>query len=189
MASGFSRRMEQEKLLLQLDGVPLVERVIQRAKASNLQEIILVYRSEAVGAIGYQYNLKTIHNPDAHLGQSMSLKLGVKAANPKTQGYMFFVGDQPFLKVDFINELIEAYYQKKHAIILPRYKGQQGNPTIFSSSLKDELLSLEGDEGGRKIIRAMEVKKIKYVDSQDQQMGQDVDTWEMYQQILASCKS
>ncbi len=49
LASGLSRRMAgQDKLLLPVDGTPLVERVMQAADASRLDDIILAYQNPAV---------------------------------------------------------------------------------------------------------------------------------------------
>ena len=73
LASGFSRRMKKDKLLLEVGGMPLVERVIKACWESNLDEIILVYRREEVANIGKKYNVKTIYNANAHLGQSEGL--------------------------------------------------------------------------------------------------------------------
>ena len=52
LASGFSKRMNRDKLLMEIDGVPMVERVIERAVESRLDEVILVYRVDEVKRIG-----------------------------------------------------------------------------------------------------------------------------------------
>ncbi len=59
LASGFSKRMNRDKLLMEIDGVPMVERVIQRAVESRLDEVILVYRVDEVKRIGKKYGIQT----------------------------------------------------------------------------------------------------------------------------------
>ncbi len=188
MASGFSRRMDKNKLTLEIDGVSMIERVINLVSKSQLEEVILVYRHDEIKEIAENYNIKTIVNNTAHMGQSSSMKLGIKATNPHSQGYMFFMGDQPFLKTDFINEMILKFKEGNSPIVLPRYNGRNGSPVIFSSQLKNRLLMIEGDEGGRRIIKE-NPEKTSFVDTCDEIMGQDIDTWESYQQILENRRS
>ncbi len=174
LASGFSRRMKKDKLLLEVGGMPLVERVIKACRESNLDEIILVYRRQEVANIGKKYNVKTIYNANAHLGQSEGLKLGVKEAkNPSA--YMFFVGDQPFITSNLINKLIDEYKKSKSEILVPFYKGNKGMPTIISSIYKYELLKIAGDKGARDLVNKY-VSKVNKIFIEDERLGIDIDT-------------
>lgn len=174
LAAGFSKRMGEDKLLMEIDGIKMVERVIKNCKESSLDEIILIYRKEEVRNIGEKYNIKTIYNPNAHLGQSESMKLGVKAAKAN-DAFMFLMGDQPFTTNELMDRLIEEYINNQNSIIVPYYKGKKGTPTIFSSKFKNQLLLVQGDKGGRDIIKENTsfVKEI-YID--DEKLGLDVDT-------------
>ena len=174
LASGFSKRMKEDKLLMKIDGVKMVERVIESAKNSSLDDILLVYRKEEVKNIGDEYGIKTIYNPKAHLGQSEGLKLGVKEA-ANAEAYMFLVGDQPFMTTQLINKLIFEYKNSQASIIVPYYNGRNGNPTIFSSIYKNELLNVQGDKGGRDIIRN-NLSIVKKVHIGDERLGFDIDT-------------
>lgn len=174
LASGFSRRMKDDKLLIEVNGVKMVERVIQRCKESLLDEVILIYRKEEVKHIGDSYNIKTLYNPKAHLGQSEGLKLGIREAED-SEAYMFLVGDQPFINTELINKLIEEYKKGQGLIVAPYYNGSRGMPIIFSAKFKDELLKVQGDKGGRDIIKKNPslVREI-YIDNE--KLGMDIDT-------------
>ena len=180
LASGFSRRMQAEKLLLAVDGTPMVERVIQAARASLLDEVVLVYQNADVKKAGEKYGIKTVFNERADEGQSASIKIGIEEASPETEGFMFLVGDQPFLNAATINLLIAAFKQAPHNIIIPVYNGKRGNPVIFPSTLKDELFALEGDRGGRVLIEKMP-DRVSLVSIEDERLGIDVDTEEDYE--------
>ena len=149
LASGFSKRMEQEKLLLPIGGVALVERVIRAAQASRLDEVILVYQKKEIEKIGIKYGITAVHNSRADEGQSAAIKLGIHTAHPETDAFMFMVGDQPFLNPSTINILIDTFRQYPHSIIVPVYNGIRGNPVLFPSAMKELLLALDGDRGGR----------------------------------------
>ncbi len=53
LASGFSNRMKRDKLLMEIEGIPMVERVIQSSIKSKLDEVILVYRVNEVKKTRY----------------------------------------------------------------------------------------------------------------------------------------
>lgn len=182
LASGFSRRMGRDKLLIEIDGEKIIERVIKASCKSKLDDIILIYRSEDIKEIGSKYNIKSIYNENAYLGQSEGLKLGVKAAIDVTS-YMFLVGDQPFITPEIINKLIEEYNQTDSSIILPYYNGHRGMPMIISSIYREELLDIVGDKGGRDIIRnnPSEVKKV-YIEGEN--LGIDIDTLDDLKKLL-----
>lgn len=179
MASGFGRRMKREKLTMPVENIPMVERVIKEVENSKVGEIILVYRNSNIKSILNGYNIKTIYNNQAHLGQSQSIKLGVNDSSDKTEAYMFFVGDQPYLKRETINELIDEFNKDKKYIVVPTYGGNRGNPVIFPTKYKEDLLKLQGDTGARGIIKD-NINNVKFISIQDEKQGQDIDDMESY---------
>lgn len=179
MASGFSKRMGKDKLLLNINGETLLERVIKAVKGSNIDEIIMTYRNHDVKTIGDKYNLNVIYNSNAEEGQSSSIKVGINAAKPYTDGYMFFVADQPFLTSDIINKIIDIFNRNNSMIVMPLYKDKKGNPVVFPSYLKEELLMLNGDVGGREVIMG-NLDRVKYIKIDNFSAGQDIDTWDEY---------
>ncbi|MGF7060856.1 molybdenum cofactor cytidylyltransferase [Brassicibacter mesophilus] len=182
MASGFSRRMNRNKLLLTLGNEAIIERVIKAAKDSDIDDIILVYNNEDVKKLAEKHNIKTVFNERPDKGQSESMKIGINFACSETQGYMFIVGDQPFLDSRTINTLVKSFKEESCYIVAPVYNGKRGNPVIFSSHLKEKLLEVEGDKGGRKIIEEC-IKHTKLINIDNKAIGLDIDTWEEYQRI------
>ncbi|MEY8415931.1 nucleotidyltransferase family protein [Tissierella praeacuta] len=174
LASGFSRRMKRDKLLIKVDRESIIERVIKACINSKLDDVILVYRSKEVKEIGEKYNIKTIYNKDAYLGQSQALKLGMNEAI-EANDYMFLVGDQPFLTSEIINILIEEYYNSNLPILVPYYNGIRGMPMIISSIFKEELLKITGDKGGRDIVEK-NIFRVKKVYIKEEKIGMDIDT-------------
>lgn len=174
IASGFSRRMGKDKLLLEINGEEIIGRVIKACSESQLENIILVYRTKEVKEIGDRYGIKTVYNENAHLGQSEGMKLGIKEAH-KTDAYMFFVGDQPFLTPKLIDKIIKEYRETESSIVVPYYNGNRGMPMIISSMYKDELLNVVGDKGGRNIVNN-NISEVKQIHIEDEKLGIDIDT-------------
>lgn len=182
MASGYSKRMKQDKLLLEIEGIKVIERVIMEAKKSRLGEVIMVYRTPLVGEIGLLYNIKVVKNLQPQKGQSESMKIGIEAADINTKGYMFLVGDQPFIDSEIINALIDRFNENQSKIIIPTFNGQRCNPVIFPAAYKGELLKIKGDQGGREIINNNKENQIT-VEIQEGYRLMDMDTQEEYTTI------
>ncbi len=179
LASGFSSRMKREKLTLAVEGIPMLERVIRAAMASTLDEVLLVYQKDEIRDLGQKYRLSLVHNSHPEYGQSAAVKAGVKCACPESDGFMFLVGDQPYVSAVTIDRLITAFKKDMNRIVVPVYGSRRGNPVIFPSSAKRELLLLEGDMGGRAVIDIMK-NLISVVVIQDEREAMDVDTDEAY---------
>lgn len=182
LAAGYSRRMGKNKLLLKYRGESLIEHTIETIKKCGFSEIILIGRDEKILEIGNEHGLVVIKNENAVRGISESIKLGVRNA-AKTDGYMFFTADQPFLDIDTIKSLTHEFTKDPAYIIVPRSDGRRGNPTIFPCSFKEEFLNLQGDIGG-KIIINKNLYGVKFIEIQDSWALFDVDTNENYEYIL-----
>ena len=75
LASGYSKRMKRDKLLLEVKNKKAVENVIIASKNSMLYKTILVYRKDQIKIIGDQYGVETIKNSNfAVVKQPMNLE-------------------------------------------------------------------------------------------------------------------
>ncbi|HSQ90338.1 molybdenum cofactor cytidylyltransferase [Romboutsia sp.] len=179
MASGLSSRMGENKLLLNYNNKPIIEYVFKAVKKSNFNEVIVVSQYNEIEKLSKEYKFKYIHNENANTGQSESIKLGTLNSK-KSDGYMFFVGDQPFIDIKHIETMIKTFNENKEYIIIPRYKNKSGNPVIFPYNKINELLNLKNDEKGKKVIT--KTSKIKYVDVSENMLF-DIDTKEDYKKL------
>lgn len=183
LASGFSKRMKEDKLTMDLKGKAIIEYVIEACVGSKLDKIILVYRTERVREIGEKYRIKTVYNENASLGQAQAIKLGIGESD-RTSSFMFLVGDQPFLDENLINSLISEYHRLGEKIVVPYYDGRRGMPVIFPAKYRGELLKLQGDKGGREIIER-EYGNVHRLDIKDVRLGKDIDRREDLDEVTS----
>ena len=90
--------------------------------------------------------------------------------------YMFAVADQPYLKSQSVIKLIDKVLENKgnkRLVFSLRCRDTVGNPCVFHSSLIPQLLSLEGDKGGRSVAKKYDCV---YVDIADECELMDIDT-------------
>lgn len=89
--------------------------------------------------------------------------------------YMFAVADQPYLKSQSVIKLIDKALENKgnkRLVFSLRCGDTVGNPCVFHSSLIPQLLSLEGDKGGRSVAKKYDCV---YVDIADERELMDID--------------
>ena len=178
MASGFSKRMGLNKLLMKYNDKFLIEYTLEKISQCDFAEKIIVTQYEEIEKL--TNNFKVVINENAHKGQSESIKLGVKSSE-RCDGYMFFVADQPLINQKDIEKLIRVFRENKDFIVIPKYKEKRGNPVIYPSLYKEEILRLEGDKGGKSIIKSS--NKIKYVEVEEDTLF-DIDNKDDFNKLL-----
>jgi len=149
LAAGQSRRMGAEKLLLPVEGVPMVQRTLDLIEELPFAKRILVTVPSIAEVV--RTDSEIVYNPTPELGQSLSVRLGILAAEAFSS-LLFFTGDQPFLDAATVRAILAAYDGEN--IVYPiDSDGQPKSPTLFAPRFREDLLALEGDEGGRQVRR------------------------------------
>lgn len=182
LAAGYSRRFKKDKLMMKLNGRPVIEHTLSAVSRCSFTEKLLIQRNDAYTALARNYGFRMIENHDAMFGQSASIHLGVKNA-PSGSALMFFTADQPGISEQLIRRLQEVYAKNPDCIIVPRINGQNKSPTIFPSCFAAALLQTEGDMGGRFVISKYP-NRVKYVSFSDEIPFRDIDTAEDFDRIL-----
>lgn len=179
MASGLSKRMGKNKLLLQFKEKEIFKYVLDVVSLSDIsQRIVVSSYDEILNYAEGLKNFKIVKNNENSLGQSKSISLGVNNSNI-CDGFMFLPCDMPFMTYSLINDICSFFYQDTKCITVPRIDKKNSMPTIFPYSLKADLLNISGDVGGREIIRS-NPKIIRYIDIENPLLLQDIDTKEDY---------
>ena len=185
LAAGRAERMGEQKLFLPLGGKPVLQWVLESALASDLGEIICVVRD--LTAVRREIRLADerlfwLLNYAADRGLSTSVTAGLWAANPQSAGVMFLLGDQPLIRKELINSLIEKFTAGAARIVAPSFNGEARNPVLFHRELFADLLQLTGDRGGRALLEKHR-EKLALVDWHDEISFMDIDAPEDYERI------
>ena len=177
LAAGKSKRMNGEnKLTKKFKGIPLIKYAVQNILASAIEEVIIIlgYQSEIVEKIIDKNNkIKFVLNKNFESGMASSIKIGLNNLSDKTESFFICLGDMPMVNQKVYNQLIEVKSNKE--IIVPSYKGQQGNPVLFSISVKNIIMGIKGDMGAKKILE-INKNKIFMLEINDQSIVQDFNT-------------
>lgn len=152
LAAGSSTRFDGNKLLYELDGKPMYRYAVELAERLPVDSRILVTQYSEIQMELENSSVQTLINPFPEKGISGSIELGVRAAG-NADAYLFLVCDQPWLRLETLEALMERYQTGGRGIGAVVCAGNPGSPNIFSASYREELMALTGDTGGRQIIR------------------------------------
>lgn len=179
LAAGNSRRFGANKLLYEIDGIPMYRHVLEqlddtKKKIENIYSeysdivqlnnlyrnnitakiicnIIVITQYDAIAEAVKTKEIQVLYNPHPEDGISSSVKIGLNASLD-ADAVLFTVSDQPWLTSETICELIHVFLNTSKGIACVSCQGKMGNPCIFDRKYYNELLSLEGDKGGKKVI-------------------------------------
>ncbi|HLZ64930.1 MAG TPA: molybdopterin-binding/glycosyltransferase family 2 protein [Aliidongia sp.] len=156
LAAGQSRRMGADnKLLIPLDGKPMVRHVVERVLASAARPVTIVlgHEGDAVRAALAGLDVGFALNPDYADGLSGSLKTGLAAVPDGADGAIVCLGDMPDVSAELIDRLIAGFNPVEgRAILAPVRGGRRGNPVLWARRFFGELMALSGDTGAKHLI-------------------------------------
>ena len=177
LAAGQSKRMNGEnKLTKKIQGIPLIKHSVKNILSSSVDELIVVlgYQKEIVEKlIGKNEKMKIVFNKNFENGMASSIKTGLNHFSEKTEAFFICLGDMPLVSHNIYNQLIKSKNNKE--IIVPTYKGQQGNPVLFDKSMKEKIRNISGDSGAKKILE-LNKDKILNLEINDQSITKGFDT-------------
>jgi molybdenum cofactor cytidylyltransferase len=154
LAAGTSSRMPgSQKLLLDIDGVPMVRHVYEAASEGGCHQIVVVYGDDDVKqSIDGRADL--VFNPKAETGMASSLQVGLRAMRPEVQAAMVLLGDQPLVGSRTVATLLRAFRREgsRPAVAVAQGDGGWAPPVILSHELWEELYALSGDAGARQVL-------------------------------------
>ncbi|MCI0519945.1 MAG: putative selenium-dependent hydroxylase accessory protein YqeC [Chloroflexi bacterium] len=184
LAAGESRRMGQTKALLMWRGEPFIRHVIRAAMAAGLSPVVVVSGAAMplIRAATGDLRPVLVYNPDWQEGQSASIRWGLKALPPECGGAAFLLTDQPQVRAELIQTLVETHAATREAVIAPLIDGRRGTPALFDRVTFPDLLHLQGDVGGRAIFSRYPPVWLPWHDAA---MLLDVDSPEDYAHLLA----
>ena len=189
LAAGESRRMgKQNKLLLPVGGEALLVKLVKSVCSSDVGQVLVVigHEAEKIRLELNNFPLNFVYNPNFSEGMTTSIKFGVKEVSPDSDGFLICLADMPFINTSEINKLINAYVQnrikEKGLIVVPVFQGQRGNPVLFSSEFRIDILEYKKEFGCKEVIMNNS-ESVEEIEMDDENMLLDVDTLEDYQRL------
>ncbi|MGB0126510.1 MAG: NTP transferase domain-containing protein, partial [Rhodocyclaceae bacterium] len=188
LAAGRSVRMgDANKLLLPVDGAPMVRQVAGAALASRCMQVMVVtgHEAERLEAALDGLPVSVTHNATFAEGMAASLRCGIKALPRDVDGALILLGDMPRIGPADIDRLIDVFDPDHPAIVVPERHGRRGNPVLWPRKYFAPILELRGDTGARGLLErfAAEVEAVQF---DSEAIFADVDTPAALRELAAS---
>jgi len=171
MAAGSSSRFGSNKLLQEAGGVPLYRRAMNAVPTELFTQVCVVTGWEPIAKEAKARGFTVVCNDRPELGVSRTIRLGLEQLL-HCDGVVFMTADQPFLTAETLKKLAAAFSETPGCILAAAHNGQRGNPCLFPKSCFSELLQLQGDKGGGRVIaqhndllRLVEVPAVELADA------------------------
>ena len=142
-----SSRMGRNKLLIDIDGEPMIRRIVRTSIDGGLDPILVVVGhekeliSKAIDGMPHQL----VRNQDFREGMTTSLQAGIRALPEHVEAALMILGDMPFVTASMLDELVKVYRSSKLKLVQSHYGEVGAPPTLFSRDLFAELLDLPVD--------------------------------------------
>ncbi len=177
LAAGLSKRYGGNKLLEERVGEePLYEVTLDKLTQFSDCLRVVVTRFDEIEAAAEERGMLAVRNDAPELGISHSLHLGLQAClnrDPALRGILFMVCDQPYLKSETVERMLEVGFSHPGSIVCASHAGERGNPVLWDSRYFGELQELTGDVGGRRIIKKYP-ERVRLVECGEKEL-RDVD--------------
>ena len=184
LAAGVSSRMGRVKLVLPVEGRPILETVLVTLRKAKVDEVVVVL---GAGAAEIKKEVRfrgerVVFNPDYAEGMSSSLKLGLKKISPDSEAALVVLGDQPFLTSSTINRIVDGYLTTKAPVVVPVHGNIRGNPVLFDRSTFPAVMKVKGDVGAKSVVGAYGDMVLEVL-SPDDGILIDIDTPSEYEWV------
>ena len=184
LAAGQSRRMGHTKLLLPFGPLTVIETIVTKVQAGEVDDIVVVtgHERERIEAQLATYPVRCIFNPDyARAEMLTSIQVGLRALAENVAAALIVLGDQPRIQRDIIRRVIGTY--QPGALIIPSFERRRGHPILLDRSIWPDVLAAPIEATLRDVINA-HAECIRYVEVESDSVLRDIDTPDDYAQAM-----
>jgi molybdenum cofactor cytidylyltransferase len=187
LAAGESSRFGGIKQLLPFGATTLLQHVIDEAVGAEAEPVVVITGANAnmvSASIRDVSKLNLLNNEKWELGISSGIVAGVHyilSLSPAIGKIIIAVCDQPFVSSALFEQLDQTQEKSGKPVVACTYADTVGTPALFTAKYFDQLLSLKGDEGAKKILKnnREDVATVEFPEGQI-----DIDTQKDYEKLI-----
>lgn len=155
LAAGQSSRLPPDKLLLDVGGMPMIERTLRSVRACpRVGDVLIVTSPGGRERLSWlrDVDVHLVENPDPSRGMISSIRTGLASAWAEQRPFLLLPADVPFVPASVLTRVLVELLTRRPAIVLPAYRGLGGHPGAFAASLHDEFFRHGDREGAREVL-------------------------------------
>jgi molybdenum cofactor cytidylyltransferase len=191
-AAGRSVRMGRPKLILPVDGEPLIARVVSALRSGGAERVVVVTPPEdAPGAselidIAKRAGAEIAGLSTATDDMRATVEFGIAwiARGPTPDALLLAPGDSPGITAGLVSAVIAAHGNDHRSIVVPTHESGGGHPVLMPWSLALEIETLPPGHGVNALMKT-HADRVLRVETSDPGAAGDLDTPEDYQKWSA----
>lgn len=156
LAAGSSSRLGRPKQLIEFQGKKLIQKAIEEAQKSKADSLVVVlgWNPDLIKKGFDSEYIPFVINENWEEGMASSMQVGLRflMENEHPDQVILMLVDQPFVNAGLLDQLILEKERTEKGILACSYSETLGVPAIFDQSYFEEMLSLKGSEGAKKVI-------------------------------------
>jgi molybdenum cofactor cytidylyltransferase len=159
LAAGSATRFGSDKLRHALPhGVPISVQAARHLRG-ELPRVLVVVRNRDGEAAFRAERCETVVCENAAEGMGASLACAARAAG-KADGYIVGLADMPFVRPTTI-AAVRAALEQGALLAAPYFHARRGHPVGIAGRYYEELISLSGDEGAKRLLATNDAQLVK----------------------------
>lgn len=158
LVAGASTRLGEPKQTLPYHGESLLQRAVQAALGSVCRPVVVVLAvniDTTLPELAEVPAVQVVEKPAWQEGMASSIRCGLTnllQVAPTVAGVIFMVCDQPVADAALLDKLVQEKYKTDKGIAASAYNDTLGTLVFFDKVYFPELLSLNGQEGAKKLV-------------------------------------
>lgn len=174
--------MGENKLLINVEGQNVLSRTLSEIYRASFDDIALVggHDWDLIRATTKAFPIQIAYNEKYHTGIYSSLLCGLQKFGSQFDFVTICLGDQPLLKAQDYERLLERMRRTRKKLVVPQFHGQRGNPTSLARDLFPAVLAQaegehDADRGAAFLFKEF-AHEIDWVDMTSEATLRDLDT-------------
>ena len=179
--------MGRPKQLLDVNGAPMLQLVVEQACASSLDDVVVVLGADAApirNAVRFGRARVVVNDRHAD-GMSTSLRAGLDSLGGAVDDAVVLLADRPDVDASLIDSLLGLHARSRLPAAATSVGGVLQPPVVLSRRLWPAVTQLRGDAGLRDVLRSRPAD----VATLPVAPAVDVDTPDDYARLLARLRA
>jgi molybdenum cofactor cytidylyltransferase len=184
-AAGASTRMGSPKLLVELEGETVIERVVVALRGGGVERVVVVAPpveategpaiAQAARAAGAEVVVPATRPPE--MRESIELGLERLGEGQIPEHVMVTPADLPGITAAIVRRVLGHAASVPESLVIPRYLGKRGHPIVLPWRIALAVRSLPAGQGLNALV-AQHAHLVTELAVDDTEIGRDLDTLE-----------
>ncbi|MBC8384929.1 MAG: nucleotidyltransferase family protein [Candidatus Cloacimonetes bacterium] len=187
LSAGLSSRMGEDKALLHINGMTIIELIIKKLSGISSKVFVVLggnyenVKKRVIVSEIYSDKIEFVYNEDHRLGMFSSIRKGIEQVSGRSFILLQMI-DQPFIEQSVYRKLI-LNSDEHNLFFQPFYKNRIGHPVLMSPKAKELVLKYDNSASLKEVIEDHKIRR-KLVPVDDNSVFQNINTKDEFRKMI-----